>query len=57
MAPELIDPDDSHTRPTSRSDVYSFGSIMFQVCNIVLLAPLVTMIYEDGTDFERHCPL
>ena len=31
MAPELIDPDNSHTRPTSRSDVYSFGSIMFQV--------------------------
>ncbi|KAG6377529.1 hypothetical protein JVT61DRAFT_15339 [Boletus reticuloceps] len=32
MAPELLDPDESHTAPTTQSDVYSFGSIMLQVC-------------------------
>ena len=34
MAPELLDPDNSHTTgPTTRSDVYSFGSLMLQVCD------------------------
>ncbi|KAF8556076.1 kinase-like protein [Imleria badia] len=31
MAPELLDPDIPHTTPTTRSDVYSFGSIMLQI--------------------------
>ena len=32
MAPELLDPeDDSETTPTTKTDVYSFGSIMLQV--------------------------
>ena len=34
MAPELlIVEDDSQTTPTTQMDVYSFGSIMLQVCN------------------------
>ena len=33
MAPELLDPeDDSQTTPTTQTDVYSFGTIMLQVC-------------------------
>ena len=32
MAPELLNPaDDSQVTPSTRSDVYSFGSIMLQV--------------------------
>ena len=33
MAPELLDLDDSKTAPAMQSDVYSFGSIMLQVCD------------------------
>ena len=37
MAPELLNPQNpSPPSPTSRSDVYSFGSIMFQVCDVGL---------------------
>jgi serine/threonine protein kinase len=34
LAPELLRPaeDDSHVRPNKCSDIYSFGSVILQVC-------------------------
>ena len=34
MAPELLGLDGSYITPSAQSDVYSFGSIVLQLCNI-----------------------
>ena len=42
MALELLDFDDSQTTPTMQSDVYSFGSIVLQVCDVDKRSVIIT---------------
>ena len=57
MAPELLDfEDDSQAVPTIQTDVYSFGSIMLQVCNT--RAHIHWLSFTEATeDSDRQYPL
>ena len=57
MAPELLDlEDESQAVPTTQTDVYSFGSVMLQVCNACAHFCCLSST-ETTEDFDREYPL
>ena len=59
MAPELLNPpDDSQATPSTQSDVYSFGSIMLQVCDpgVLFRYDSLLICWHDGKILTGRVP-